>query len=120
LYEHKIFTQGVIWKSTRSTEWASSWATQLAKAILAELQGAGKVTKPRPLDERMHHQLLQGEPLTKGGALRPVRKRWSGQAPALAASSCEALADCSWVEETSMRWFVLPVPTSGWAVHPSW
>jgi glucose-6-phosphate isomerase len=44
LYEHKIFTQGVIWNINSFDQWGVELGKQLAKAILPELKGAGKVT----------------------------------------------------------------------------
>jgi glucose-6-phosphate isomerase len=44
MYEHKIFTQGVIWNINSFDQWGVELGKQLAKAILPELEGAGKVT----------------------------------------------------------------------------
>jgi glucose-6-phosphate isomerase len=44
LYEHKIFTQGVIWNINSFDQWGVELGKQLAKAILPELKGPGKVT----------------------------------------------------------------------------
>jgi glucose-6-phosphate isomerase len=44
LYEHKIFTQGVIWNINSFDQWGVELGKQLAKAILPELAGPGKVT----------------------------------------------------------------------------
>jgi glucose-6-phosphate isomerase len=44
LYEHKIFTQGVIWSINSFDQWGVELGKQLAKAILPELAAAGKVT----------------------------------------------------------------------------
>jgi len=38
LYEHSVFTQGVVWTSTRSTNGASNWARCLAQRIVPELE----------------------------------------------------------------------------------
>lgn len=43
LYEHKIFTQGVIWNINSFDQWGVELGKQLAKAILPELEGAGQV-----------------------------------------------------------------------------
>jgi glucose-6-phosphate isomerase len=43
LYEHKIFTQGVIWNINSFDQWGVELGKQLAKAILPELAGSGKV-----------------------------------------------------------------------------
>jgi glucose-6-phosphate isomerase len=43
-YEHKIFTQGVIWNINSYDQWGVELGKQLAKAILPELQGEGEVT----------------------------------------------------------------------------
>ncbi|KAH8556726.1 glucose-6-phosphate isomerase [Umbelopsis sp. PMI_123] len=43
LYEHKIFTQGVIWDINSFDQWGVELGKQLAKAILPELTGAGEV-----------------------------------------------------------------------------
>ena len=44
LYEHKIFTQGVIWNINSFDQWGVELGKQLAKAILPELKGPEKVT----------------------------------------------------------------------------
>jgi glucose-6-phosphate isomerase len=44
LYEHKIFTQGVIWNINSFDQWGVELGKQLAKAILPELSGGAKVT----------------------------------------------------------------------------
>jgi glucose-6-phosphate isomerase len=44
LYEHKIFTQGVIWGINSFDQWGVELGKQLAKAILPELTQAGAVT----------------------------------------------------------------------------
>jgi glucose-6-phosphate isomerase len=44
MYEHKIFTQGVIWNINSFDQWGVELGKQLAKAILPELEGSGKVT----------------------------------------------------------------------------
>ena len=44
LYEHKIFTQGVIWNINSFDQWGVELGKQLAKAILPELKGSEKVT----------------------------------------------------------------------------
>jgi glucose-6-phosphate isomerase len=43
IYEHKIFTQGVIWNINSFDQWGVELGKQLAKAILPELEGAGEV-----------------------------------------------------------------------------
>lgn len=43
LYEHKIFTQGVIWNIFSFDQWGVELGKQLAKNILPELEGDGKV-----------------------------------------------------------------------------
>ncbi len=43
LYEHKIFTQGVIWNINSYDQWGVELGKQLAKAILPELTGDGEV-----------------------------------------------------------------------------
>jgi glucose-6-phosphate isomerase len=43
LYEHKIFTQGIVWNINSFDQWGVELGKQLAKVILPELQGAGKV-----------------------------------------------------------------------------
>ncbi len=43
LYEHKIFTQGIIWNINSFDQWGVELGKQLAKAILPELAGDGKV-----------------------------------------------------------------------------
>jgi glucose-6-phosphate isomerase len=44
LYEHKIFTQGVVWNVNSFDQWGVELGKQLAKAILPELAGDGKVS----------------------------------------------------------------------------
>jgi glucose-6-phosphate isomerase len=44
LYEHKIFTQGVIWNINSYDQWGVELGKQLAKKILPELSGEGQVT----------------------------------------------------------------------------
>jgi glucose-6-phosphate isomerase len=44
LYEHKIFTQGVLWNINSFDQWGVELGKQLAKAILPELAGAASVT----------------------------------------------------------------------------
>jgi glucose-6-phosphate isomerase len=44
LYEHKIFTQGVIWNINSFDQWGVELGKQLAKAILPELKTPGPVT----------------------------------------------------------------------------
>ena len=44
MYEHKIFTQGVIWNINSFDQWGVELGKQLAKAILPELAGTEKVT----------------------------------------------------------------------------
>lgn len=43
LYEHKIFSQGIIWNINSFDQWGVELGKQLAKAILPELTGPGKV-----------------------------------------------------------------------------
>ncbi len=44
LYEHKIFTQGIIWNINSFDQWGVELGKQLAKAILPELAGDEQVT----------------------------------------------------------------------------
>jgi glucose-6-phosphate isomerase len=44
MYEHKIFTQGVIWNVNSYDQWGVELGKQLAKAILPELHAPGTVT----------------------------------------------------------------------------
>jgi len=44
LYEHKIFTQGVIWQINSFDQWGVELGKQLAKAILPELDGTAAVS----------------------------------------------------------------------------
>jgi len=44
LYEHKIFTQGIIWNINSFDQWGVELGKQLAKAILPELEGDATVT----------------------------------------------------------------------------
>jgi glucose-6-phosphate isomerase len=44
LYEHKIFTQGIVWDINSFDQWGVELGKQLAKAILPELEAPGAVT----------------------------------------------------------------------------
>ena len=44
MYEHKIFTQGIIWNINSFDQWGVELGKQLAKAILPELKQVGDVT----------------------------------------------------------------------------
>ena len=44
MYEHKIFTQGVIWNINSFDQWGVELGKQLAKAILPELTAPGAIT----------------------------------------------------------------------------
>ena len=44
LYEHKIFTQGIVWGINSFDQWGVELGKQLAKAILPELEKPGVVT----------------------------------------------------------------------------
>ncbi|MCE0483319.1 MAG: glucose-6-phosphate isomerase [Methylacidiphilales bacterium] len=44
LYEHKIFTQGIIWNINSFDQWGVELGKQLAKAILPELEQPGTVS----------------------------------------------------------------------------
>jgi glucose-6-phosphate isomerase len=44
MYEHKIFTQGVIWDINSFDQWGVELGKQLARAILPELKAPGPVT----------------------------------------------------------------------------
>ena len=44
MYEHKIFTQGIIWNINSFDQWGVELGKQLAKAILPELQKPGEIT----------------------------------------------------------------------------
>ncbi len=44
MYEHKIFTQGIIWNINSFDQWGVELGKQLAKAILPELESPGTVT----------------------------------------------------------------------------
>jgi glucose-6-phosphate isomerase len=44
LYEHKIFTQGIIWNINSFDQWGVELGKQLAKAILPELDGSAPIT----------------------------------------------------------------------------
>jgi glucose-6-phosphate isomerase len=44
LYEHKIFTQGIIWNINSFDQWGVELGKQLATAILPELDGPEAVT----------------------------------------------------------------------------
>jgi len=44
LYEHKIFTQGIVWNINSYDQWGVELGKQLAKVILPELKGSTPVT----------------------------------------------------------------------------
>ncbi len=44
MYEHKIFTQGIIWNINSFDQWGVELGKQLAKVILPELEKPGLVT----------------------------------------------------------------------------
>ena len=44
MYEHKIFVQGTVWNINSFDQWGVELGKQLAKKILPELKGDGKVT----------------------------------------------------------------------------
>lgn len=44
MYEHKIFTQGIIWDINSFDQWGVELGKQLAKAIEPELATTAKVT----------------------------------------------------------------------------
>jgi glucose-6-phosphate isomerase len=44
LYEHKIFTQGIVWNINSFDQWGVELGKQLAKVILPELEGEAPVT----------------------------------------------------------------------------
>jgi glucose-6-phosphate isomerase len=44
LYEHKIFTQGIIWNINSFDQWGVELGKQLAKAILPELEKKGAIS----------------------------------------------------------------------------
>ena len=44
LYEHKIFTQGMIWNINSFDQWGVELGKQLAKAIQPELEAEGEIT----------------------------------------------------------------------------
>ena len=44
MYEHKIFVQGIIWNINSFDQWGVELGKQLAKAILPELETAGRLT----------------------------------------------------------------------------
>jgi glucose-6-phosphate isomerase len=44
MYEHKIFTQGVIWDINSFDQWGVELGKQLAKAIEPELQDSNPVS----------------------------------------------------------------------------
>jgi glucose-6-phosphate isomerase len=48
MYEHKIFTQGIIWGINSFDQWGVELGKQLAKVILPELAGPGEVASHDP------------------------------------------------------------------------
>jgi glucose-6-phosphate isomerase len=48
MYEHKIFTQGIVWNINSFDQWGVELGKQLAKAILPELEGSSAVSSHDP------------------------------------------------------------------------
>jgi glucose-6-phosphate isomerase len=44
MYEHKIFTQGIVWNIYSFDQWGVELGKQLAKKIEPELRASGEVT----------------------------------------------------------------------------
>ena len=44
MYEHKIFTQGIVWNINSFDQWGVELGKQLAKAILPELHGDAAIS----------------------------------------------------------------------------
>ncbi len=63
LYEHKIFTQGVIWNIFSFDQWGVELGKQLANKILPELQSAATVTNHDPSTNGLinAYKLMKGQ-----------------------------------------------------------
>jgi glucose-6-phosphate isomerase len=62
MYEHKIFTQGVIWNINSFDQWGVELGKQLAKAILPELGAPGPVTSHDPSTNGLINHFKQNRP----------------------------------------------------------
>ena len=87
LYEHKIFTQGIIWNVNSFDQWGVELGKQLANAILPELEDASEVAGHDSSTERAD-QLLQSQQVGRNGGrigtgARGVRRPcdWLSTAP---------------------------------------
>ena len=61
MYEHKIFTQGIVWNINSFDQWGVELGKQLAKKILPELEAPGAVTS-HDASTNGAHQPLQEAP----------------------------------------------------------
>ena len=89
LYEHKIFTQGIVWNIYSFDQWGVELGKQLAKKIEPELRAAGRRRHARRFDQRSRQSVetaagVRGA-LPQGGDGR--RRGHFGLAPV--APSCE-------------------------------
>jgi glucose-6-phosphate isomerase len=68
LYEHKIFTQGVLWNINSFDQWGVELGKQLASAILPELAGGAPVTSHDPSTNGLinHFKVLRSAPEMTG------------------------------------------------------
>jgi len=62
LYEHKVFTQGVLWDINSFDQWGVELGKQLAKTALGELEGEGPVTGHDASTNRLIDRLRGGGP----------------------------------------------------------
>ena len=76
LYEHKVFTQSVIWGVNAFDQWGVELGKKLADRILARACAARRYQRPRQLDRRPHrsHQVETGEPMNDEALNMSIRK----------------------------------------------
>ena len=97
MYEHKIFTQGVIWNINSFDQWGVELGKQLAKAILPELDGAGKVTSHDASTNGLinHYKAEAGETPIMARHAERLRRWQHGRASAAPRHSTLARHDAS-------------------------
>ena len=75
LYEHKIFTQGIIWNINSFDQWGVELGKQLAKVILPELGGENPVTGHDASTNGLIGHLRSGARSGKVGTGFPAKSR---------------------------------------------
>ena len=78
MYEHKIFTQGIVWDIYSFDQWGVELGKQLAKKIEPELESQGPRHVARRVDQRAHQPLqapLRSRRVRRRGGSRPTLSR---------------------------------------------